>query len=310
MTASRQEQLRISDCWLCAVTSKKDLARRLSTNESPITVEQLIVLAGDAGNYRLFDAKAAGGRAIQEPKRALQRLHKRIHKLLSRIETPEYLHSARKGKSYLTNARSHDQNAATVKIDVKKFFQSVPRVAIYRFFCETMKCRSDVAGLLADLLTYDGKLPTGSSASPIISYYAFKPMFDALHQLAEERQLKMTCYVDDITFSGAKSNRATLLEAHKIIAEYRLRSHKMKVFSARQPKVITGVCNTASGERVPNRLHLKISNGFDQLREAKSDEEKLKALRPLLGRLEAASQIDKSFGARAKTLRTKMREIL
>jgi len=59
-----------------------------------------------------------------------------------------------------------------------------------------------------------------------------------------------------------------------------------------------------------DRLHLKISAGFDELRAAKTDEEKLKTLRPLLGRLEAARQIDHKFGARAKTLRAKMKNLL
>ncbi len=310
MSRRPEKRLDLRNCWLYAIDSQADLARRLSIDVSPVSVETLRGLATDTGNFKLFSAKDQGGRAIQEPKRPLQRIHKRIHKLLSRVETPKYLQSARKGCSYLTNARSHNVNAATVKIDVKRFFQSVPRVAIFRFFLETMKCRKDVAGLIADILTYDARLPTGSSASPIISYYAFKPMFDELHNLALTRGLKMTCYVDDITFSGPSANRGTLFDAHKIIAKYRLKSHKMKAFAPHQPKIITGVCNTPSGERVPNKLHRKISIGFKELREAVTHQDKFKALQPLLGRLEAARQIDQTFGARAKTLRSKMKAVL
>lgn len=193
---------------------------------------------------------------------------------------------------------------------MKRFFQSVPRKAVFEFFLTTLKCRKDVAGLLADILTFKGRLPTGSSASPMISYYAFKPMFDELYATAEAQGLTMTCYVDDMTFSGATANSGFLYAAHKIIASYGLRSHKMKVFEPNQPKVITGLCNTPDGERVPNRLHLKISEGFVGLKVAISDEAKLKSLRPLLGRMEAARQIDPAFGARAKTLRAKMKKLL
>ena len=49
-----------------------------------------------------------------------------------------------------------------------------------------MKCRRDVAGLLADMLTFEAHLPTGSAASPIIAFYAFKPMFDEIEQFRDE----------------------------------------------------------------------------------------------------------------------------
>jgi RNA-directed DNA polymerase len=309
MSRTRGATLKLTDCWLYAVSSKADLARRLSTDQSPMSAQELEVLAVDRGNFKLFQIKA-NGRAVQEPKHILQKIHKRIHKLLSRVITPGYLHSARKGKSYLTNARSHRASVATVKIDVKRFFRSVPRRSVYEFFLNTMKCRKDVAGLLADILTYNGHLPTGSSASPIISYYAFKPMFDELYTMAKSHNLAMTCYIDDLTFSGAHANSGFVFAAHKIIARYGLRSHKMKVFGPNQPKIITGVCNTPSGERVPNKLHLKISEGFNEMNAASSGEAQLKLLRRLLGRMEAARQIAPVFGARAQTLRAKMKKVL
>jgi hypothetical protein len=52
-------------------------------------------------------------------------------------------------------------------------------------------------------------------------------------------------------------------------------------------------------------LHLKIKNGFDALAKAQNAVEEDKVLRPLLGRLEAAAQIEPAFKARAKTVRAK-----
>ena len=303
----QRKALNIGECWLFAIASKSDLARRLSTDGFKVSVADLDRLSTDAGNFRLFSVRQGNkDRPVQEPKYELQKIHARIHKLLARVKVPDYLYSAIKGKSYLTNARAHDLAAPTIKIDVKKFFPSVPRAAIFRFFQQTLQCRRDVAGILADVLTFDARLPTGSSASPIIAYYAFKPMFDDLSELANRHDLKMTCYVDDITMSGALAGRVVLYEAHQKIAQFGLRSHKMKVFSGNAHKVITGVCNSPTGERVPNRLHLKIKLGFDELQNARTEKEVWKALRPLLGRLEAARQIDSTFGARAKTLRSQM----
>jgi reverse transcriptase-like protein len=307
MRKKPRTNLPLSDCWLSAISSPAQLAGRLSTPNQKLKVEDLSFFARDEGNYRLFSINNEKGKArpIQWPKRRLQAVHARVHKLLSRVAVPKYLHSAVRGKSYVSNAASHDPKMPTIKIDVKKFFPSVSRVVIFNFFAGPLKCRRDVAGLLADILTFDAHLPTGSAASPIIAYYSFKPMFDEIAQFAETLGLTMTCYVDDMALSGPRANERVLYAIRGIIARHGLKSHKAHAFSGSQPKVVTGVCNTAAGPRVPNKLHLKIKNGFDALAKAQNSVEEDKVLRPLLGRLEAAAQIDPVFKARAKTIRAK-----
>jgi RNA-directed DNA polymerase len=270
------------------------------------TPADLQVLAADARNFKLFPIRQESGklRAIQEPKRKLQAIHKRIHKLLARVVVPDYLHSAVAGRSYLTNAYAHDPSAPAVKMDVKQFFPSVPRKRIFTFFRDVMNCRADVAGLLADLLTFNRRLPTGSSASPIIAFYAFKSMFDRIEALAKANGLQMTCYVDDMCLSGPRANKATLAEIREIIASCGLRSHKACIFSSSQPKVVTGVCNTPTGRKVPNKLLRKIKLGFETLKSATTPEEKRAICLSLLGRLYAAGQIDPKFKARAATFRS------
>jgi hypothetical protein len=307
MSKKPRTDLPLSDCWLSAIDSPSTLARRLSTPGRKLTVDDLSSFAIDTGNYRLFSIINEKGktRPIQWPKRRLQGVHARIHKLLSRVAVPKYLHSAVRGKSYVSNAAAHDPKMPTIKIDVKKFFPSVSRVVIFNFFAGPLKCRRDVAGLLADILTFDAHLATGSAASPIIAYYSFKPMFDEIAQFAESLGLTMTCYVDDMALSGPRANKGVLYAIKGIIARHGLKSHKAHAFAGSQPKVVTGVCNTTAGPRVPNKLHLKIKNGFDALAKAQNSVEEDKVLRPLLGRLEAAAQIVPAFKARAKTVRAK-----
>jgi hypothetical protein len=305
MAKKHRRDLPIAECWLYALASPADLARRLSTPKHQVTAADLSLLAKDTGNFRLFSITGANGkpRQIQEPKRQLQWFHGRIHSLLSRVKVPDYLHSAVRGRSYISNAAAHDPSMPAIKIDVKKFFPSVTRAAIFNFFEGPLKCRRDVAGLLADVLTFDAHLPTGSAASPIIAFYAFRPMFDEISQLAATYGITMSCYVDDMTLSGRRATKGTLFEIHKIISRHGLKSHKAHAFCASQPKVITGVCNTPTGPRVPNKLHLKIKMGFESLSTAMTPEAKGKVLRPLLGRLEAAGQIEPQFRARASTIR-------
>jgi RNA-directed DNA polymerase len=214
MAKKQRKNLRLSDCWLSGVASPADLADRLSTKGNKFTVDDLRKLATDEGNFKLFDLVNDKGkaRAIQWPKRRLQKIHSRVHILLSRVAVPTYLHSAVEGKSYVSNATAHNSGVPVVKIDIKKFFPSVSRAAVFNFFVGPLRCRSDVAGLLADILTYQAHLPTGGAASPILAYYSFKEMFDEIERLARSRDLTMTCYVDDIALSGARANKGLIRE--------------------------------------------------------------------------------------------------
>ena len=175
----------IERCHLFGIKSPHTLAIRLGWN-----LEKLKHLA-DNGDYRVFRHKKTG-RVIQEPGASLQSLHKQFHRYLSRIEVPTYLHSNVKGKSYLSNARAHIGNGSLIKIDIAKFYPSVLQHKVMHFFRDTMKCSGDVAGLLANLICYQGKLATGSSISPLISYYSYRELFNNIESISIREGLIMT----------------------------------------------------------------------------------------------------------------------
>jgi len=247
----------------------------------------------NGSSYRVFNLKESG-RRVEEPPPVLQYLHRKIHRYLSRIEVPDYLHSTVKGRSYVTNARAHIGIGPLVKIDVKKFFPSVPQHRVMQFFRDTMKCAGDVAGLLANLLCREGRLPTGSSASPIMSYYAFKPMFDEIERLCAEKQLKLSCYVDDITISGRGANRSILHQVRTIIARHGLKSHKAQFFVEHQPKIVTGVMVKGNNIDLPNSRWKAIRSSLRQLNDTDTEQERLELYPSLISRLHEASQIDPS----------------
>ncbi|KWV93273.1 hypothetical protein AUC45_03940 [Erythrobacter sp. YT30] len=246
---------------------------------------------------------------MEEPPPVLQALHRRIHRYLAKIEVPEYLHSAVKGRSYITNAKAHVGVGPMVKIDVKKFFPSVPQHRVMQFFRDTMLCAADVAGLLANLLCRNGRLPTGSSASPIISYYSFKAMFDEIEGLCVANQLTMTCYVDDITISGAGANRALLHDVRQIITRNGLASHKAKFFDQSRPKEVTGVIVKGNGIDLPHSRWKAIKESIREVKKAGSDEERLALYPALISRLHEASQIDPSCRPIALHHNQKWREL-
>ncbi|MBF0399694.1 MAG: RNA-directed DNA polymerase [Magnetococcales bacterium] len=260
-------------------------------------------------NYKLFETSGGKPRPVQCPKHRLQVIHRRVCDLLARIDTPDYLHSAIKGHSYLSNAKAHAANVPMVKVDIKKFFPSVTINAVKRFFLKTMECSPDVAALLSKVLTVYGHLATGSSVSPILSYYAHRDMFEEIAHLSAGRGAVMTCYVDDMCFSGETVTRKFLSDVRVIIRSHGLKSHKIHYFSSNMPRIVTGVVVTNSGIKLPNIRHKKIVDGYAQLQAALSDEEKLKLLPSLIGRINEAAQIDPRWTPKAKQLTLEMKRI-
>jgi RNA-directed DNA polymerase len=278
------KRLKLEDCYLYAIASPADLAARLHSS-----VAELEKWANSPKRYNIWTTEK--GRKIQEPKPELQRIHGRVHELLSRVEPPSYLHSSVRAHSYITNARQHISAAPAVKFDIKKFFPSVKRHAVFQFFYQRMRCARDVAGLFARLLTCDDRLATGSRASPILAYYCFKDLFDELHAAAIERNLVLTCYVDDITVTGNGAARYLPI-ARSIIAAHGLRSHKVKSFRTGEPRVVTGVVVTPRGLRVPHQRQLKIKQAYDLLHRSEGKDAKLSVLPSLISRVHEAAQID------------------
>ena len=285
---------------LYKVTSPAELAKRLG-----IELAEIEELANRGDNYKRFKVGKKKKRAVQEPKDRLKKAHLKVTRWLSRIETPDYLHSAIRGRSYITNAQAHSADTNLVKVDIRSFFQNVGTHAVYLFFAHTMKCRKDVAMLLAKLLTVDGHLPTGSSVSPILSYFAHKRMFDEVCDLADCLGLRFTVYVDDMCLSGNKAVRATLFRVRGIIARHGLQSHKCRFFPAGVPRVVTGNALTLGGVRLPHRRHLKIKEAFDELHRMEDGPRRDKALNALRSRLFEAAQLEPAWAERAKSLLAK-----
>ncbi|WP_439634702.1 reverse transcriptase family protein [Glycocaulis sp.] len=282
---------------LYKVTSPADLARRLE-----VELCDLEELANRHDNYKRFDAGKTKKRPVQEPKDRLKKIHQKIARWLSRIETPDYLHSAIRGRSYITNASAHRADVNLIKVDIKSFFNNVRAHSVYLFFLHYMKCRADVSMLLAKILTVDGHLATGSSVSPILSYFAHKPMFDEIAQLSNELDLTFTVYVDDMCLSGEQAVRRTLFNVRQIIHRHGLSSHKCRYFPAGVPRVVTGNALTPKGTRLPHPRHLKIKKAFEELERLPAGSAREKAVNALKSRLYEAAQLEPVWAERARSL--------
>ena len=264
-------------------------------------------------SYRLFPTKPKypsnapeikhKSRNVQEPIGLLRKIQDRLTELLVRIETPEYLFSAKKGRSYLSNARSHIGDGQAIRIDIKGFYQNASDKYVRRFFIEDLQCSSDIAHILTELICWNGCLPTGSPVSPIISYFAYRPMFDELHALALSVGAVMTVYVDDIVFSGHGVNGSLIPIAKEIIKKSGLKGHKISRFRKNQPRIITGAVVMPDGKlRIPNKRHRKIRALEREYLSTTNPDHREIYRKALIGQYREGSNIEPSFLGKAKKL--------
>lgn len=299
MAKTELEPYPLHQSQLYKVSSRKKLAAEVFN----VDLKWLERLAHHEKNFRIFAIVQSGkSRQVEVPKPTLERVHRRLFSLLERIEKPDYLHSGCRGRSYITNARAHAGPAPLVKLDLKKFYPSVDGARVARFFRETLNCSPDVAGLLTRLCVCENHVPTGSCVSQLLAYYAAAPMLDELYSLAATHGVRMTCYVDDLTFSGARATPSFLWAAKQIVDRHGFRYHKHRTYRADQDKVVTGAM--IRGDRVTvisNRehdlaRHIHALGGMDAVA-------RLAAIDSLIGKASAAAQIDRRFLARVKRLR-------
>ena len=163
---------------------RKDLADLLR-----LSLPQLESLANaTAPQYRCF-GKVVGKKTrwIEWPRKPLQRAQKRLSRLLDRIEAPDYIHSGFRGRSYVTNAQQHKCVGNVAKIDIRSFFPQASSRWVRHCFADAFECSQDVAAILTKLFTIHGHLTTGGNSSTIVSFFAYKPMFDTIQILAKTR---------------------------------------------------------------------------------------------------------------------------
>lgn len=300
---TKKLKIPIDRCHLYGIRSPHALAKRLGWD-----LNELNSLA-DNGCYRVY-THTETGREIQEPGNKLQSLHRQLHKYLSRVEVPDYLHSTVKGRSYISNARAHVGNDNLLKIDIAKFYQSVPQHKVMHFFRDVMSCAPDVAGLLANLICYRGMLATGSSISPLISYFSYRSLFNDLASIALHHNLTMTCYVDDITMSGFHVSREILHKVRLTIFKAGLRAHKAHLFIGKRAKIVTGVVVNKNEICLPNSRWRKIKNTKREIRNCADKNEKIKTYIRLISSLYEAAQIEPQCRSQAIFHYNQMRNLM
>lgn len=250
-------------------------------------------------NYRPFTKKKPGGKArmIEPPKPALMKLHERLFAFLRDIETPAYLHSGVRKKSYFTNAHAHAAAlGATITMDLAEFYSSTKWGHLFRFFHEDLKCSRDLSALVARLCCYDGHLPTGSPVSQSLAFFAHRRMFEEINLLVTARNGVFTVYVDDLTITMRCASHSDVETIRGIVERHGLSINvaKTHVYRARSAKAVTGLMLVSHDMRASHGKHQKLQLLRSQCHGPDTSPELLKKL---VGTLEHVALLDARLAA-------------
>ena len=142
------------------------------------------------------------------------------------------------------NAERHKKNIFLLEMDITNFFGTITEQQVYRLFCN-IGYNSKVAGVLANLCTYDGYLPQGAVTSPYIANLVCYHMDARINGYCSRKDIVYTRYADDLTFSS--NNRTLLNKVEKfikyIVADegFKINDKKTRYLSNDVKKTVTGI---------------------------------------------------------------------
>jgi len=165
--------------------------RKILYNKSKIVKEKKIQKK-DKEEFRLLQYP------IGEYKLVLKRLHKFF---MRRAIFFESVCGGIINKNLFSMVKSHCGKEAIYQVDLKDFFPKIKIERIYSFF-RSSGCTELISELLANLVSYEEKLPQGFPTSPIIANLIGWKMDYDHESICNNNNLKRTRWIDDILVSG------------------------------------------------------------------------------------------------------------
>lgn len=133
-----------------------------------------------------------------------------------------------------------------LKMDIKDFYTSVPTEQILKFIhkvCEHIEMAN--VNYYFDLVTVNGKLPTGAPTSPHIANACFEPIEKEIANVCQTYNVNFSKYMDDLTFSSDDKSSLNYIEKYVEILlnqnGYKLNNQKTKYISSNRKQEILGM---------------------------------------------------------------------
>lgn len=260
----------------CSINSITTLSQLLKTDK-----RRLNLLTTQA-IYKTFTIpkRNGGQRVIEAPPAQLKTILGRLNQYLQSVYYFEkssaaygFILGVRNDddrRNILSNARQHLHRPYLLNIDLQDFFHSVSREKVCDIFAgPPFKFRKPVYELLADLCTYNDRLPMGTPTSPVLSNFACRDLDEELKTFSEAMLWVYTRYADDMSFSARSLINAEKVNSVRgIIRKYdfKINDRKLKVYGPEDPKIVTGLLLSDKVKLAPGYLE-KLEAEIKQLAE-------------------------------------------
>ena len=207
--------------------------------------------------YVVFHIKKPSGkeRLIEAPAQELKSLLRKLNNYLQSayffarssaaygfVQQPR---NAAVKRNILTNARLHCGKHFLLNIDLKDFFHQVTKTRVTAVFHNPpLSLSFELSCFLAELTTYNDRLPMGSPTSPALSNFATRALDEELLTFCRSYHITYSRYVDDLSFSTHTGMSAkTYYSIQDIIGKqgFRMNMEKIKWMDEADEKIVTGL---------------------------------------------------------------------
>ncbi len=239
-------------------------------------------------------------RKLAVPNSRLKAILRRLNRHLQNLTLPPYICGGIRGRSNIENALHHSSKPLIFKADLKDFFPSIDSERVRTIFLVRLGCSKEVADVLTELTTYEGKLPQGSPTSTMLANFAIEHLAFRLSVLAKQHGAEYTQFVDDITISGPKHLIELKSLIVKIIAEAGFISNpkKLVIQTEKEEHVVTGV-RINFGKDIPKNKLMEITQKIKEMKQVvlKGDPISTKEIRSLEGKIRYYSRLNPGSAA-------------
>ena len=295
---------------------KRILSARYLANRLEVPLPQLRELAKEINKHYSewdhIDQEKGKTRKLKVPDRKLKLVQRRLlRRILDQYPLPDAAHGGVKGKSPRTNAAQHCGKPRVVSMDIRNFYPSVSHRQVANTFRREFGCGRDTTWLLTRLTTIDGCLPQGTPTSTAIANIVLATTVDRkMQNVAHEKQVALTRFVDDFGFSGAQATsliNGTAQAASRVGLSVWRKRKKLKIMPASRRQEITGLTvNSPNGPSVSREKRDRIRTAIHQLRNLPASEAP-KAIQSIKGRL---NHLDQYNPGAASRLRRQFNQVL
>ena len=150
------------------------------------------------------EKKGGGVRYVYDTKAPLKPLLKKINRtFFKQVYFPPYLTGSLAGNDFISNAALHKGAKHAFTEDIKKFFDNITSEHVYRIWHHFFRFADEVASLLTNLTTREGRVFQGTPTSSYLANLAFWDREPALVEMLSQKGIRYSRYVDDLTMSSA-----------------------------------------------------------------------------------------------------------